>query len=592
MSHSAPFLVYNAGDEPNLEDIDAFGNEIYSSQPTPAEQFSQNASRLDLLKLLADTINSEPTPSKEDAPIAEVETPQVHPWYALQDGIHYAKHEIEQTLNLIKQLYNRTAKPEDACFTTAYAPHRPDPTPAKQIETILCAITSKSDHLQSVSEYLKASAQKLTATGTREERFYKDFALKLRQYNWILQQDGKTGQLFVDYGFRNSGSGYQASTVAHVIRDILPIGENEEVDVEKEVELNFRPPRGAKRVRISSAKGLSMEGGGVEVGSDRWEVPDEDTMETHRQLKEARATAYERELFDEIMKELSTKQALTTNARILPQSISLPTSHESSVSINLVRKRKREIEDATPEGGLIVGGDEEALLEVLAHRGLRNLHKFNRGGVEKRKGLDDGTRERPTIASDLIRRKQRMELVERVDIILKALVGSIRGCLDVTVRRKRGGGRESDWKEVDAVWVMVLFGRWEIRTELKPTAQLKLSSSFGKKKSSVVEVTELRNEILKEVMNVCLGVVAEEANMLGLGGSKLKWVVKDSGLVGSVARGSTVLKCPVVVGENEKITIKVPGRKLRVDILVVDSDGGAGSFVEQVQKALFRISDA
>ena len=85
-------------------------------------------------------------------------------------------------------------------------------------------------------------------------------------------------------------------------------------------------------------------------------------------------------------------------------------------------------------------------------------------------------------------------------------------------------------------------GRWEIRCDLTATSQLKLSSTFGKQKNAAVEVTELKNEVMKEIMNVCLGVVAEEANMLGLGGSKLKWAVKESGLVGSVVKGSAVLK--------------------------------------------------
>ena len=146
--------------------------------------------------------------------------------------------------------------------------------------------------------------------------------------------------------------------------------------------------------------------------------------------------------------------------------------------------QKRENENTAHEGVATVLGGDDALLEILAHRRLRDFHKFNRGAAETRKGSSVGyvtfslstvfriipkslltqsnrVKERPAIASDLIQRKQRIEMVGRVDEILKGVVRDVRKCVNVRVRRRRGGGEEGGEKEgrVVANWVMMLFGR-------------------------------------------------------------------------------------------------------------------------------------
>ncbi|KAJ3045709.1 hypothetical protein HDV00_007835 [Rhizophlyctis rosea] len=455
-------------DEPTLDDIDASGNEVFVSKPTFEEQFTKNAARVDVEKLrnAAHVLGAqEPLKDVAEAEAADIST-QIHPIYAIQRGASLALEEVMISLDLIGQLRNRTLKPAEAFFKTAYVPNRPEAPPAKQIDAILYAITSKTDQLKSVAEYLQKSADQLLKTRAREERFYEDFALKLRQYNWILQSrtmPGAPRQLSVDYGFRHAGSTYVGPQTAFVFRDLTSAGGTEdEANVEKEVELAV--PRGAKRVRITCA--------GVDDGLqakkrksnfwDSWERPDglsgsngcsgftklnylltdTDIWETNASLANARATSFELELFREIAKELSGKSSLVTNARILPQSIALPTSYNTSLEIELTKRQALSTSaDGNGESTDLYENDG-TILQVLAQTELRKLHKMNRAELSKVTRRASGSTlevERPKITSDLIRRKRQMDRLRQVDKIAQSLQQSVRATTNMTLRRERVG---------------------------------------------------------------------------------------------------------------------------------------------------------
>ncbi|KAJ3273370.1 hypothetical protein HK104_004287 [Borealophlyctis nickersoniae] len=583
----------------------SFGNN--PSEPTPSDVLSKNVGQIDISRLFLD----EPVQDVEQEAADGEQTdgrPVPPPRTGTQefcDAVYYAQKEVEWAWKVVDRLVKLgqlQSHAEGNYLMTSHAPERPPPPYQNQIQGIIHARLLRAKHLESLAEYVSAAAVRVDSTLQREKRFYADFALKLRQHNWILKSQRSFGPhnvknhvLYVEYDFAHAGSDFPDRGIAGIWR-FFPSPNAEEVNVEDEVEITMTR-RIPKRVRIGFTRPGEKSREGQAVGLlaegfwDAWRRTTEE-VGTLKRLRDAQSALFEGEIFHEMVKEITLGDTGASDVRVLPRSVAMTTPDGSAFQMVLSDvppgtggEEDKSVERCTDEG---------TLFELVCQQTLRKLHRYNRAARERiarahgRNIVTPSDEERPRVLGHLLDRSRNRHIERKITSIVQSAASKLSGTVPIQLNRSRAINNE-----VEIAWDLSLFDRWTFTCHLTHRGQIRTYSSLTP--SHTPDISDMARIIWTEINTACLVVIREEADALGVAGEFGKWEVEeDGGVSGMVVNGSGVGSRCVVKAFSDgagraTFEFSVPSRHIR-NTLVVDAKAGPGrTFGDQVRDHLERL---
>ncbi|RKO84416.1 hypothetical protein BDK51DRAFT_32060, partial [Blyttiomyces helicus] len=375
--------------EPRIQDVTEDGVEIPEPTLTPAERLAENISKINVFNIRRTAAAVPDTPAiqtvgsademeveKESGAPAEVDVGiKPPPVERVRERVYYAREEIKLLCDIVTRLidsaHQKPDQPDLLHLRLAHAPRRQPANDAKQIDDLRLAINAKDEDLRQIAAYLKSSAEGLVTNMERENRFYGDFSLKLRQHDWILQsRGGRPGlprALYLDYGFRHGkgictggGEGGQGSSRGKVVtyltaanftpnsyfsagstfseigeadvwRDLSATPSGDAVSADNELEIVV-PHRRPKKVLVVVVPTAGAGGVGDAAASESG---------VFKKLASAQSTIFETELFNEILKEATTGEPVARSARVTAKAVIVPISDEESLRVDVVDLQRR-----------------------------------------------------------------------------------------------------------------------------------------------------------------------------------------------------------------------------------------------------------
>ncbi|KAI9197518.1 subunit 17 of mediator complex-domain-containing protein [Polychytrium aggregatum] len=366
-------------------DFSVAGELIFQPSPSPSELFARNVAKLKSSEAAATTADKKDQPDQPPVP--------VHPLEPMKHRIFLAKEETKLMHDIVSRLlintpaaskYSDLPPPAQAHLKLGLVPRKLETPIYKQIDDLQYALAAKKEHLHDTAKRLSDSSVRILKALTRENQFYGETALRLRQNSWILQARGEYGGrlLFIDYGFSNAGSTYYEIGEADILRDIRTShGESQDTSVQDVTVV--MPHTIDKRLTIHWQHSLRKEAStappfvsrdmssmddddiGDEAGSPCTTCPDE---WIHQKLLTGRNSIFEAELFHLLSRDAAGGLGLARNSVVATNSISIAIDGASTVEIKLTNQR--DTQDNV--------NDRSRLLEIHARQALRKLHRTQR----------------------------------------------------------------------------------------------------------------------------------------------------------------------------------------------------------------------
>ncbi|TPX39000.1 hypothetical protein SeLEV6574_g07466, partial [Synchytrium endobioticum] len=352
-SHDDILLSLEPEEYPIVKDVTADGEELYEIPLTRSQRFARNVERIQIDKLRRpDVLPSADNTRAPDKAVEEKKNvaPIVYPTLQLFRAIQEAKAEMQQLNNTVDRFIFGThgqypsppVSQDPSQLKILHAPGRPkEPRVEKQIENLQILMGAKNDALRSVADMLTKAAERLSAMVKHEHHFFNEYVPDMRKAGWFLETRLRTRanfegggmtplplrDYFVDYGYTAAGSTYEGCEALVVRRP-----GNREANTSEDVQLQLKHKK-RRRVVVSVVDQLTKE---ARISSlQKAPIIGQAVSD---QLRAARDTVFEMELFQRVLRDISSDSHLLHVSRISGKTISIPISDTRTLNFRLVNQ--------------------------------------------------------------------------------------------------------------------------------------------------------------------------------------------------------------------------------------------------------------
>ncbi|KAI8899647.1 hypothetical protein BC833DRAFT_585007 [Globomyces pollinis-pini] len=255
----------------------------------------------------------------------------------IKEFIYYAREEIQLCYDITQRLVNSlntTDLPssDQPHLRTSIIQKKSIPPPNVSLQILKYIEAMKKNDLKESVMYLKKHSNQLQNLLEREQRFYGGLALELLSRSWILQERNWNNIhriLYVNYGFRHDGSNFKDFGEADIWR--------QSISIEEPINDMMQIPNGSRELEIigneveviSSHKkqyftsiSISNCNSNIPWGFPLSQVTSKSKIITV--LSNSRTCIFEKELFNQIQKEITDNSFLKMNCSLSKTSMSLP----------------------------------------------------------------------------------------------------------------------------------------------------------------------------------------------------------------------------------------------------------------------------
>ncbi|KAJ3262613.1 hypothetical protein HK103_000142 [Boothiomyces macroporosus] len=279
----------------------------------------------------------------------------------IKEIIFYAREEMQITFDIASRLVTSQAlepsaleKSEDPHLKTCVGAKAPQAPPMVQLQKAQYIEAIKNQNIDSFVQFLVENVANISKMVETSQKFFMELAFDLLKRNWVLQERNWSpikGILFVIYGFVNDGSRLPEVGEADIWRLTLSsdTSENEGFDV---ILLKLIP----------SADVNILDWGNPLVESNSSSVI--------KKLQLARNSIFEKDLFGQILSDISQNEKLFKKCIITSKKIVIPLLENFNLQVTLEKAEDVHYEFTGPP-------DAKSYIQLLARMGLRDIHRQN-----------------------------------------------------------------------------------------------------------------------------------------------------------------------------------------------------------------------